>query len=62
MGVRSSGSSANLTGASAWKLYDADLTLLASGNGNGPTGANPTSAYLLLYGAPNAAITVAVMA
>lgn len=56
------GSSANLTGASAWKLYDADLTLLASGNGNGPTGANPTGAYLLLYGAPNAAITVAVMA
>lgn len=47
-----------LTGASAWKLYDADLRLLTSGTGNGSTGIAPANAYLLLYGAPDTAIAL----
>lgn len=49
-----------ITGASAWQLYDADFALLASGQGYGDTGANPTGAYLLLHGAPDALIRVSV--
>ena len=50
--------SVTITGASAWKLYDADLKLLASGSDGGPVSA-VAGAYLLLYGAPNTAITLA---
>ena len=52
------GGTVTMTGASAWKLYDAELKLLASGAGNGSAGAAPAGAYLLLYGAPDAAITL----
>ena len=51
-----------ITGASAWKLYDADLKLLASGQGDGAARTNTTGAYLLLYGTPNATIILTVAA
>lgn len=50
------GARAGITGAGAWKLYDADFVLLAGGKGDGNTGAHPTGAYLLLYGAPHKTI------
>ena len=56
------GARVTLSGTSAWKLYDADLALLASGKGDGNTGANPSGGYLLLYGAPDGVIRVSVMA
>lgn len=52
------GDRAAITGASAWSLYDADFALLASGQGDGRTGAHPTGAYLLVYGVPDAVISV----
>lgn len=55
------GAKASIAGATAWKLYDADLKLLASGNGggNGNRVVDPSGDYLLLYGAPMTAIRVA---
>ncbi len=47
-----------IAGASAWKLYDADLKLLASGLGNGSASTAPAGAYLMVYGAPDTAITL----
>jgi len=55
------GASVTLSGASAWKLYDTDFQLLASGNGDGNPGANPSGDYLLLYGASDGVIKVTVM-
>ena len=55
------GARASIAGATAWKLYDAELKLLASGNGDGNTGANPTGAYLLLHAAPDGVIRVTVI-
>ena len=46
-----------IAGASAWKLYDADLKLLASGLGNGSVSTAPAGAYLMVYGASDTAIT-----
>ncbi len=47
-----------ISGAAAWKLYDADFKgLVSSGTGNGSTGTT-AGAYLLLYGNPSTAITV----
>ena len=58
-----SGTGATLRGASAWKLYDADLkNLLASGEGDGNTGTHPKGAYLLLYGTPMTVITLTLSA
>ena len=51
-----------ITGASAWKLYDADLKLLASGQGDGAARTNTTGAYLLLYGTPNATMVLSLAA
>lgn len=48
-----------IAGASAWKLYDAGLALLATGSGNG-TATTPAGALLLLYGEPGREITVTV--
>ncbi len=50
------GGAVAIVGASAWKLYDADLKLLASGSGSGAAGTAPAGAYLVVYGAPNAVI------
>ena len=55
------GARAGIAGATAWKLYDADLKLLASGNGDGDSGANPTGTYLLLHAAPDGVIRVTVL-
>lgn len=48
-----------LTGARSWFLYDAALTLLASGVGDGATGAVPAGAFLLVHGAPGATVKLA---
>jgi len=56
------GDSVTLSGASAWKLYDTDFQLLASGEGDGNTGANPSGDYLLLYGTPMTAINLTLSA
>jgi len=55
------GASVTLIGASAWKLFDAELRLLASGNGDGNTGENPSGDSLLLYGTPDDVIRVTLM-
>ncbi len=52
------GGAVTITGASAWKLYDADLKLLASGAGDNSAGVAPAGAYLLIYGAPHSAIAL----
>lgn len=51
------GGTVAIAGASAWKLYDADLKLLASGLGNGSVSTAPAGAYLMVYGASDTAIT-----
>ncbi len=51
------GGSVSISGASAWKLYDADMALLLSA-GSGSVNNAPAGAYLLLYGAPGASITL----
>ena len=56
------GGTVAITGASAWKLYDADLKLLASGTGNGSANTASADAYLMVYGAPDAAITLTLAA
>ncbi|MCB1770584.1 MAG: beta-lactamase family protein [Candidatus Competibacteraceae bacterium] len=53
--------SITITGVQAWKLYDADLKLLAAGVGDGNASTPSAGAYLLLYGAPNATITLKLM-
>ncbi|HOW76665.1 MAG TPA: serine hydrolase domain-containing protein [Candidatus Competibacteraceae bacterium] len=53
--------SVTISGASAWKWYDADLKLLTAGAGPGSASAVPAGAYVMLYGPPNATITLAVM-
>ena len=45
------GGTVAIAGASAWKLYDADLKLLASGLGSGNIGTAPAALYLMVYGA-----------
>lgn len=55
--VREAGSLA-ISGASAWKLYDADLTLREAGQGTGNVSAVPVGAHLMVYGAPDATIRV----
>lgn len=49
-----------ITGADAWKLFDAGLALLASGTGNGSPSA-PAGGYLLLYGSAGTEIAVKVI-
>ncbi len=51
------GGTVAIAGASAWKLYDADLKLLASGLGNGNISTAPAGAYLMVCGASDTAIT-----
>lgn len=47
-----------ITGAQAWRLHDSSLVYRDSGSGNGTLTAVPQGAYLLLYGAANATITL----
>lgn len=48
-----------ITGASAWKLYDADFTQPPiSGTDQDHQVVSPANAYLMLFGAPNATITI----
>jgi len=54
--------SVTIAGASAWKVYGADLALLASSINHGDGSAVPEGAYLLLYGAPNATVTLTLTA
>ncbi len=52
--------SLTINGASAWKLYAADLTLREAGQGTGNVSAVPVGAHLMVYGAPDATIRVAL--
>lgn len=58
------GATVSVTGARAWRLYDATFDLLASGASTGetalPAGAGP--GYLMIQGAPGDAVGVAVAA
>jgi CubicO group peptidase (beta-lactamase class C family) len=47
-----------IAGAEAWRLYDSSLVYRDSGTGNGKLTAVPQGAYLLVYGAANATITL----
>lgn len=47
-------------GSSAWRLYDAQLRLLAHGVGDGPTAAAPAGALLKVFGAPGATLSLTV--
>ncbi len=51
-----------ITGADAWKLYDADLKLKASGTGDGNVKVETRDSYLMLYGAPGTSIALMVNA
>lgn len=51
-----------ILGSRAWKLYDANLKLLAAGAGDSNASTVLAGAYLLLYGAPHTVITLRLMA
>lgn len=54
-----SGGSVSISGAGAWKMYDADLkTLVNAGTGSGTVSNAAAGAYLLLYGDPGTSITL----
>lgn len=50
-----------IAGAEAWRLYDSTLAYRDSGTGNAEMTAVPEGAYLLVYGAANATITLTAM-
>ena len=55
-------STLGVAGATAWKLFDAKLALIAAGVGNATTVAGPAGAYLEIFGAAGTHVTVTVAA
>ncbi len=51
-----SASTLSVEGATAWRVFDADLAPVASGSGDASAVAVPAGGYIVLFGGPGTAV------